>query len=89
MVRKRLFKRNQKDILQISISGDRAGLRQLKSMFSQIYDDFHRRLETDNTNSIEEDIILRYKLSKSVPSTTEMDISKDLKPLWKKFVGNV
>ena len=73
------------------ISGDRAGLPQLKSMLSHVFpfDNFHRRSEIDSFNWVEEDKSLRYELSKSFPSATELEILKDSKPLWKKFVGNV
>ena len=72
-----------------SIKGERAGLPQLKSMLEQVYDDFHRRSDIDSSNSNEEDMIPRYELSKSYPSLTDLEISKDSKPLWKKFIGNI
>ena len=72
-----------------SISGERAGLPQLKSMLSQVYDDFDRRSDIDSSNSNEEDMAPRYELSKSSPSLTDLKILKDSKPLWKKFVGNI
>ena len=73
------------------ISGNRAGLPQLKSMLSQVFlfNDFHGRSEIDSLSSVEVDKSLRNKLNKSVPSATDLEISKDSKPLWKKFVGNV
>ena len=72
-----------------SISGQSSGIMQLRAMLSKVYDGFHRLSEIDTSNSNEEDMFPRYEWSKSSPSLTEIEIWKDSKPLWKKFVSNI